>query len=141
MASPIIPLSCKTGVVLLSGFSIFGEEWAMDIAIENEEYKTFGMTPDVNLITWKDDITSFAGGSARLRCRWDNTANARLPSNKGVWLDATGTGWLGYTGTVGFIVSYRVINVRPAVSLSSPGATMFDFDLRIRECVYSFTGP
>jgi len=141
MASLITPVSCKSGVVILSNFSIYGEEWAMDLAIEDEEYKHFEMTADANSLIFKEDISSFAGGQARVRAKWDNTVGARLPNNKQVWLDATGTGWLGYTSLVGFIVTYRVINIRPAVSLASPGGAMYDFDLRIRSCLYSFAGP
>lgn len=142
MPSLITPVSCKSGVVILSGFSIYGEEWAMDLAIEDEEYKHFEMTTNANGIIFKDDISSFAGGTARVRCRWDNTPGSRLTLNKAVWLDTSGTGgWLGYTSLVGFSISWRIINVRPAVSLGNPGGAMFDFDLRIRDCVYSITGP
>lgn len=141
MASLITPVSCKSGVVILSNFSIYGEEWAMDLAIEDEEYKHFEMTADANGIIFKEDISSFGGGQARVRARWDNTANQRLPTNKSVWLDATGTGWLGYTTLVGFIVTYRIINVRPVVTLANPGGAMYDFDLRIRSCLHSIVGP
>lgn len=141
MASLITPVSCKSGVVTMSSFAIFGEEWALDIAIEDEEYKHFEMTTDINGIIWKEDISSFAGGQARIRARWDNAVGARLPVNKGVWLDNVGTAWLGYTSTVGFIIVYRVINIRPAVTLANPGGAMYDFDLRVRECRYSIIGP
>lgn len=141
MASLITPVSCKNGIALLGGFSIYGEEWAMDLAIEDEEYKHFEMTADNNGIIFKEDISSFAGGQARIRARWDNTAGARLANNKGVWLDAIGTGYLGYTALVGFVITYRVINIRPAVTLGNPGGAMYDFDLRVRSCLWTITGP
>lgn len=141
MPSLITPVSCKSGVVILSSFNIFGEEWALDLVLEDEEYKHFLMTANAQGITFKDDISSFAGGTGRCRARWDNAAGQRLVDTKGVWLDATGTGWFGYTSTVGFTITYRVISTRPSVTLANPGGAMFDFDLRIRECVYSITGP
>lgn len=141
MPSLITPVSCKSGIVLLSSFSVYGEEWAADLILEDEEYKHFEMTADALNIIWKDDISSFAGGTGRVRARHDNTVGARLIQNKNVWLDATGTGWLGYTTLVGFIITYRVINVRPVVTLANPGGAMFDFDLRIRSCLPSITGP
>lgn len=141
MASPIIPISCKNGIVILASQHVYGEEWAAELNIEEEDYKTFEMTVDAANIIWKEDISSFAGGTARVRARYDSTANALLPNNKGIWLDATGTGYLGYTSLLGFIITYRILNVRPAVGLQSPGNTMFDFDLRIRSCLYTSTGP
>ena len=143
MASLIIPFSSKSGVCILAGYSIYGEEWSLDIAIEDEEYKHFEMTADTSItsLIWKEDISSFAGGTARIRAKYDNTPTARLYNNKSVWLDSTGTGWLGYTSTVGFVITYRVINLRPATNTNTPGSAMYDFDLRIRSCLPSIAGP
>ena len=141
MPSLITPVSCKDGVVILANQHIYGEEFAAELAIEEEEYKHFEMTADALGIIWKDDISSFAGGTAQVRAKWDNAVNQKLIQNKGIWLDATGTGWLGYTSLVGFIITYRILGARPTSNVQSPGSTMFDFTLRIRSCLPSITGP
>lgn len=137
----ITPISCKSGIVTFASAGIYGEEWAADLLIENERYRHFDMTADANGITWSQTLTSFAGGTGRIRAKYDNTVGARLPNNKGIWLDATGTGWLGYTSTVGFIITYTITNVRPASNTGSPGSTMYDFDFNINSCLYSIVGP
>lgn len=138
----IIPISCKRGVVILGGGAhIFGKEWGLQLEIENDEFKNFEMTPDVNNIIWKQVITSFAGGTGTVRCMYDNTPNALLPNNKNVWLDQSGAAYVGYTSLIGFVLAITITGVNPAVNTDSPSSAMFDFSFKVTACTYTIVGP
>lgn len=137
----IIPISCKSGVVILSAFHIFGKEWGLNLEIENDDYKHYEMTADVNNLIWKQVLTSFSGGTGTVRCMYDNTVGARLPNDKNVWLDKTGVGYVGFTATIGFVIAFTIVNVTPASSTDSPSSNMFDFQLKITGCTFTIVGP
>lgn len=137
----IIPISCKNGIVILASQHVYGEEWGANLTIDNDEYKHYEMTPDVQSITWAQVLTSFATGEGTGRAKFDNTPGADLPVSKGVWLDGTGTGYLGYSALVGFVIGYTIIGVRPSSNTGSPGSNMFEFNFKITACTFTSTGP
>lgn len=137
----IVPISCKSGVVIFSTFHLYGEQWNADLTIENDRLKHFEMTADANNLTWAGTITSFASGTGSVRMLLDNQSNLRQPTDKQIWLDKTGTAWLGYTSTVGFIITFTITNCRPGSDTNSPKSTYFDFDFNINSCTFSAAGP
>lgn len=139
----IIPISTKSGVVALANGSVYGEEWGANLTIEADRYKHFEMdaSSDPLLNIMSQVITGFTSGSATVRAKYDSTAGADLPSTKGAWMGATGTGYLGYTSLIGFIIAYTITNVRPASNTASPGGAMFDFDMEITDIEFTTSGP
>lgn len=137
----IIPISCKSGVVILNSQHIYGEQWGAQLTIENELYKHFEMTADVNSLIWAQVLTSFSTGTGTCRLLYDNTPGARPFPNKGIWLNQAGVGYLGFTSTVGLIISYVITDVKPADDTNNPKSTMFDFDFKITACTFTIVGP
>lgn len=137
----IIPISCKSGVVIFANAHVYGEQWSAELQIENDRIKHFEMTADANSLTWAGTITGFTQGTGSVRALFDNTPNSRLPSDKSIWMDRTGTGWLGYTSTVGFIVTYTITNIKPGSNTDNPKSTYFDVDFNINSCTFSASGP
>lgn len=140
----IIPVSSKDGVVLLQGNAEVGAgEWSMNLTIERDRIKHTGKTPSSGLggLTFSQILTGFASGTGTVRAQFDNTPGQRQPSDRNAWLDQSGTAWLGYTDTVGFIVTYVITDTRPSLNTSNPGATMFDFDFEVADIDFSISGP
>lgn len=137
----IIPISSKSGVAIFAGFRMYGEQWNADLTIENDRLKHFEMTADANSLSWAQTLTGFAMGTGSVRMLFDNTPAARPMPDKLVWMDKTGTGWLGYTSLVGFIITFTITNVRPGSNTDNPKSTYFDFDFNINSCTFSTTGP
>lgn len=137
----IIPISCKSGVVIFSSFHLYGEQWSADLTVENDRIKHWEMTADANSLVWAQTLTSFSSGVGSVRMLFDNTSNARPMPDKQVWLDKTGTGWLGYSSQVGLIITFTITNVRPGSNTDNPKSTYFDFDFNINSCTFSVAGP
>ncbi len=139
----IIPISSKNGIVLLAsgGVEVFGEEFSCNLRIDNDAYRTYDQTADAVGIRWAQVITGFAEGDGTVRAKYDNTPGSDLPLAKGVWLDSTGVGFLGYSSLVGFIIAYTIIACRGASNTGNPGSNMFDFDIKITGCDFTLTGP
>lgn len=143
MASPIIPISTKNGVVALANGSVFGEEWGMNLTIERDRYKTFEMTPTTDPMTntMSQVLTGFTSGTGTVRAKYDATGGADLPASKLAWMGATGVEYLGYTSLIGFVIEYTITDVRPAVNTANPGGAMFDFDFEITDIAFTTSGP
>ncbi len=139
----IIPISCKSGVVILNSQHVLGEAWSASLEIENDEYKHFEMTPDANTtpLIWAQLLTSFAKGNGTCRMKFDNTPGSRPITNKNLFLDTGGVGYLGYTSTVGFVIAYTIVGVEGGSDTAQPSSTVFNLTFKITACTFTITGP
>ena len=137
----ILPISSKSGIAILASAHMYAEEWSANLQIENDEYKHFEMTADANNLVWAQVLTSFSKGDATLAMKFDNTNGARPMPDKNIWLDKTGTGFLGFSSLVGLVIVYTILNVRPAISTGNSNGALWPFDIRITACTFTTTGP
>jgi hypothetical protein len=142
MATVIVPFNGKSGVIIFKSAHLYLEEWELALEIESEDFKHFEMSSDVNNLIFRQLLTGFAGGTATVRGKFDNTVGSYLPTDKSIWPDQSGTGgWLGYTNLVGFKVSHTVIGIRASQSANRPVGSLYEANLKITACTFSTTGP
>ncbi len=132
----IVPISGTQGRISLGANNALLESWTMPVQIDNERYAHFGITADAEGVYWKPCVTGFAEGTASCSGKFDNTAAAYLPSDKDAWIGKSGTGYLGYSATVGFEITYTIDNVTPGQSVSAPYGT-YDFSLQITSAIFT----
>lgn len=132
----IVPISGTQGRISLGANNALLESWTMPVQIDSERYAHFGLTADAEGVYWKGCVTGFAEGTATCTGKFDNTAAAYLPSDKDAWLDKGGTGYLGYSATVGFEITYKITSVTPGQSVSAPYGT-YEFGLEILSATFT----
>ncbi len=133
--------SGKDGVLILGASSLFLEEWDMSLDIDNELYMHFNQTADANSLIFKAINAGHVTGEASIRGKFDNTGGAYLPSSKSIWVGGSGVGWLGYSATVGFNITYAIINIRAAQAVSRPAGAMYEARIKITACLFNAAGP
>ena len=129
----------KSGIIILDGSHLYLNEWDMSLEVDNEAYMHFEQDADVNSLVWKNILTGHVTGDATVRGNFDQTGAAYLPTSKGVWPTHSGTGFLGYTSTVGFTVSFGNIGIRASHGAARPAGATYDARVKILACV--FTSP
>lgn len=133
--------SGKEGVIIFSASSLFLEEWDMSLEIDNELYMHFNQTADVNSLYFKAINAGHVTGDATVRGKFDNTGGAYLPTSKAIWPGGQGTGWLGYTSTVGFNIAYAIVGIRAVKSVGQPAGSLYEARIKITACVFNSAGP
>ncbi len=131
----------KSGKITFGANALYLKEWEMGLEIDNDLVKHFEQTADANSIIFAACVTGHATGEATVRGNFDNTAAAYLPSSKSIWLNAAGTGWLGYTSSVGYNVSFTIIGIRTLTAADRPAGATYEARVRITAAVFNAAGP
>ena len=132
----IQPLSGKTGRIQINGFGIYLEKWNNHIDIDIERYAHFEMVTDANGLIFKQILTGFATAQAQVNGKFDNAPGALLPTNKGIWPGVGFTGFLGYSGVVGFVIGGVLSNISSAQGVDGAYGT-FDASLELTSCIFT----
>lgn len=127
----------KGGVIVLGGQHCYLNHFDLAIDVDNELYKHFEQTPDAIQLVWAQCLTGHATGEANIKGNFDQTPGAMLPAHN-VWPSQANTGFLGYTSSIGFNVSFTIIGVRTSQDAGQPASSVFEAKLKITAC--SLTG-
>lgn len=131
----------KSGIVILGGAHLYLEEWELNLEVDQEQYRHFEQTADVNNLVWAQVVDGHATGDASVRGKFDATVASYLPTNKAVWPSVSGTGWLGYTSTIGFVITFDIKGVQGSHGAARPAGASYGARLTITGCTFSSTGP
>jgi hypothetical protein len=133
----IIPPRGRDGVIILGVNHLYLDEWSFNFDLEVEPYAHFELDFDVNDLNWKPVMTGYVTGQATVRGKLDTTPGEVPFTDKGLWMDQFGVGFLGYTSAVGFEIGYHVTNISGSHSADAlASASKVEVQLRITACEF-----
>jgi hypothetical protein len=135
----ITPISGKNGKITFASNVLYLEKWEIDLKIEFERFKHFGMSADSTNLTFSQIVDGFAEASGTASGKFDGTAAAYLPSSKTVYPQVTGTGYFGFSSLIGFTCNLMITGIRPSQSVESPFG-LYEFDFQVTSMVFTTTG-